>query len=75
MYFLWIVGVYADTHRALLAVERLQERLKERGELPTEKKLSLLKSVLQSPLFHQILVMQETGHHQQLHQVHKVATL
>ncbi|XP_030643551.1 multiple PDZ domain protein [Chanos chanos] len=50
-----------DTQRAVLAVERLQERLKERGELPTEEKLSLLKSVLQSPLFHQILVMQETG--------------
>ncbi|KAL7855805.1 hypothetical protein AOLI_G00194090 [Acnodon oligacanthus] len=58
-----------DTQRALLAVERLQERLKERGELPTEEKLNLLKSVLQSPLFHQILIMQETGHHhQQLHQ-------
>ncbi|XP_051982809.1 multiple PDZ domain protein [Xyrauchen texanus] len=56
-----------DTQRALIAVERLQERLKERGELPTEEKLSLLKSVLQSPLFHQILIMQETGQqHQQL---------
>ncbi|XP_066510368.1 multiple PDZ domain protein [Hoplias malabaricus] len=59
----------SDTQRALLAVERLQERLKGRGELRTEEKLSLLKSVLQSPLFHQILIMQETGqYHQQLHQ-------
>ncbi|XP_048053628.1 multiple PDZ domain protein isoform X3 [Megalobrama amblycephala] len=55
-----------DTQRALLAVERLQRRLKKRGELPAEEKLSLLKSVLQSPLFHQILIMQETGQqHQQ----------
>ncbi|XP_051558274.1 multiple PDZ domain protein isoform X3 [Myxocyprinus asiaticus] len=58
-----------DTQRALIAVERLQERLKERGELPTEEKLSLLKSVLQSPLFHQILIMQETGQQHQQHQV------
>ncbi|XP_073699113.1 multiple PDZ domain protein [Garra rufa] len=58
-----------DTQRALLAVERLQERLKKRGELPAEEKLSLLKSVLQSPLFHQILVMQETGQHHQQQQV------
>ncbi|XP_072526537.1 multiple PDZ domain protein isoform X2 [Salminus brasiliensis] len=57
-----------DTQRALLAVERLQERLKKRGELPTEEKLSLLKSVLQSPLFHQILIMQDTAHYHQLHQ-------
>ncbi|KAM9426794.1 LOW QUALITY PROTEIN: multiple PDZ domain protein [Pholidichthys leucotaenia] len=42
-----------DTQRALQAVERLQAKLKERGEVPTEEKLSLLKSVLQSPLFHQ----------------------
>lgn len=54
-----------DTQRALLAVERLQNRLKERGEMPTEEKLSLLKSVLQSPLFHQILIMQETRQQQQ----------
>ncbi|XP_043099362.1 multiple PDZ domain protein isoform X2 [Puntigrus tetrazona] len=50
-----------DTKRALLAVERLQQRLKKKGELPAEEKLSLLKSVLQSPLFHQILNMQENG--------------
>ncbi|KAI7810552.1 putative multiple PDZ domain protein [Triplophysa rosa] len=55
-----------DTQRALVAVERLQNRLKERGEMPTEEKLSLLKIVLESPLFHQILIMQETG--QQQHQ-------
>uniref|UniRef100_A0A8C9ZXK9 Multiple PDZ domain crumbs cell polarity complex component n=1 Tax=Sander lucioperca TaxID=283035 RepID=A0A8C9ZXK9_SANLU len=48
----------ADTQRALQAVERLQAKLKERGEVPTEEKLSLLKSVLQSPLFHQILALQ-----------------
>ncbi|XP_051561657.1 multiple PDZ domain protein-like [Myxocyprinus asiaticus] len=58
-----------DTQRALLAVERLQERVKERGELPTEEKLSLLKSVLQSPLFHQILSMQETGQQHRQQQV------
>ncbi|XP_057711139.1 multiple PDZ domain protein [Corythoichthys intestinalis] len=49
-----------DTQRALQAVERLQAKLKERGEVPTEEKLSLLKSVLQSPLFHQILALQKT---------------
>ncbi|XP_026127721.1 multiple PDZ domain protein-like [Carassius auratus] len=58
-----------DTQRALLAVERLQERLKKKGELPTEEKLSLLKSVLQSPLFHQILIMQDTGQQHQQQQV------
>uniref|UniRef100_A0A4W5MYW3 Multiple PDZ domain crumbs cell polarity complex component n=1 Tax=Hucho hucho TaxID=62062 RepID=A0A4W5MYW3_9TELE len=46
--------------RALQAVERLQAKLKERGEIPTEEKLSLLKSVLQSPLFHQILALQKS---------------
>uniref|UniRef100_A0A673CU86 Multiple PDZ domain protein n=1 Tax=Sphaeramia orbicularis TaxID=375764 RepID=A0A673CU86_9TELE len=49
--------------RALQAVERLQAKLKERGEVPTEEKLSLLKSVLQSPLFHQILALQKTVQH------------
>ncbi|XP_042570856.1 multiple PDZ domain protein isoform X2 [Cyprinus carpio] len=58
-----------DTQRALLAVERLQERLKKKGELPAEEKLSLLKSVLQSPLFHQILIMQEPGQQPQQQQV------
>ncbi|XP_068077317.2 multiple PDZ domain protein isoform X1 [Danio rerio] len=58
-----------DTQRALVAVERLQERLKKRGELPAEEKLSLLKSVLQSPLFHQILIMQETGQQRKQQQV------
>ncbi|XP_063756952.1 multiple PDZ domain protein isoform X2 [Eleginops maclovinus] len=52
-----------DTQRALQAVERLQARLKERGEVPTEEKLSLLKSVLQSPLFHQILALQKSVQH------------
>ncbi|XP_016430603.1 multiple PDZ domain protein-like isoform X1 [Sinocyclocheilus rhinocerous] len=58
-----------DTQRALLAVERLQERLKKKGELPAEENLSLLKSVLQSPLFHQILIMQDTEHQHQQQQV------
>ncbi|XP_056431244.1 multiple PDZ domain protein isoform X3 [Gadus chalcogrammus] len=50
-----------DTQHALQAVERLQARLRERGEeKPTEEKLSLLRSVLQSPLFHQILALQKT---------------
>ncbi|CAL8327359.1 unnamed protein product [Lota lota] len=49
------------TQHALQAVERLQARLRERGEeKPTEEKLSLLRSVLQSPLFHQILALQKT---------------
>ncbi|XP_044045002.1 multiple PDZ domain protein isoform X3 [Siniperca chuatsi] len=48
-----------DTQRALLAVERLQAKLKERGEAPTQEKLSLLKTVLQSPLFHHILSLQQ----------------
>uniref|UniRef100_A0A8C7VWF8 Multiple PDZ domain crumbs cell polarity complex component n=1 Tax=Oncorhynchus mykiss TaxID=8022 RepID=A0A8C7VWF8_ONCMY len=49
-----------SVHRALQAVERLQAKLKDRGEVPTEEKLSLLKSVLQSPLFHQILALQKS---------------
>uniref|UniRef100_A0A671WST2 Multiple PDZ domain protein n=1 Tax=Sparus aurata TaxID=8175 RepID=A0A671WST2_SPAAU len=52
-----------DTQRALQAVERLQAKLKERGEVPNEEKLSLLKSVLQSPLFHQILALQKSVQH------------
>ncbi|XP_062456385.1 multiple PDZ domain protein isoform X4 [Rhea pennata] len=47
-----------DTHRALQAVERLQARLRDRGDTANEEKLSLLKSVLQSPLFSQILNLQ-----------------
>ncbi|XP_042566403.1 multiple PDZ domain protein isoform X3 [Clupea harengus] len=52
-----------DTQRALQAVERLQAKLKERGEVPIEEKLGLLKSVLQSPLFHQILALQKSVQH------------
>ncbi|XP_069482171.1 multiple PDZ domain protein isoform X4 [Ambystoma mexicanum] len=47
-----------DTHRALQAVERLQAKVRERGDVTNEEKLSLLKSVLQSPLFSQILNFQ-----------------
>lgn len=49
----------ADTQRALEAVARLQAKLKERGETPAQEKLSLLKIVLQSPLFHHILSLQQ----------------
>lgn len=59
----WNMRRLADTQRALQAVERLQAKLKERGEVPTEEKLSLLKSVLQSPLFHQILALQKSVQH------------
>uniref|UniRef100_A0A8C9SB38 Multiple PDZ domain crumbs cell polarity complex component n=1 Tax=Scleropages formosus TaxID=113540 RepID=A0A8C9SB38_SCLFO len=54
---------FADTQHALQAVERLQAKLKERGDVPAEEKLSLLKSVLQSPLFHQILTLQRSLQH------------
>ncbi|NXM71125.1 MPDZ protein, partial [Serilophus lunatus] len=47
-----------DTHRALQAMERLQTKLRDRGDMANEEKLSLLKSVLQSPLFNQILNLQ-----------------
>ncbi|XP_058528338.1 multiple PDZ domain protein isoform X2 [Ochotona princeps] len=47
-----------DRSRALQAVERLQAKLRERGDAANEEKLSLLKSVLQSPLFSQILTLQ-----------------
>ncbi|XP_068278487.1 multiple PDZ domain protein isoform X1 [Nyctibius grandis] len=47
-----------DTHRALQAMERLQAKLRDRGDMANEEKLSLLKSVLQSPLFNQILNFQ-----------------
>lgn len=49
----------ADTQRALEAVERLQAKLKERGTTSTQEKLSLLKIVLQSPLFYHILSLQQ----------------
>ncbi|XP_077574920.1 multiple PDZ domain protein isoform X3 [Stigmatopora nigra] len=49
-----------DTQRALEAVERLQAKLKERGEAPAQEKLSLLKTVLRSPLFLHILSLQKT---------------
>ncbi|KGL84600.1 Multiple PDZ domain protein, partial [Tinamus guttatus] len=45
-------------HRALQAVERLQAKLRERGDVAHEEKLGLLRSVLQSPLFSQILHLQ-----------------
>ncbi|XP_062936329.1 multiple PDZ domain protein isoform X2 [Cynocephalus volans] len=47
-----------DKNRALQAAERLQAKLRERGDVANEDKLSLLKSVLQSPLFSQILHLQ-----------------
>ncbi|XP_036258812.1 multiple PDZ domain protein isoform X13 [Molothrus ater] len=47
-----------DTHRALQAMDRLQTKLRDRGDIANEEKLSLLKSVLQSPLFNQILSLQ-----------------
>ncbi|XP_015268971.1 PREDICTED: multiple PDZ domain protein [Gekko japonicus] len=47
-----------DTNRALQAVERLQAKLRERGDTANEEKLGLLKSVLKSPLFNQILNLQ-----------------
>ncbi|KAL1777075.1 multiple PDZ domain protein isoform X2 [Sigmodon hispidus] len=47
-----------DKNRALQAAERLQNKLKERGDVANEDRLSLLKSVLQSPLFSQILNLQ-----------------
>uniref|UniRef100_A0A8C9QUB4 PDZ domain-containing protein n=1 Tax=Scleropages formosus TaxID=113540 RepID=A0A8C9QUB4_SCLFO len=50
------------TQRALQAVERLQAKLKERGDLSSEEKLNLLKTLLQSPLFHQILALQTSLH-------------
>uniref|UniRef100_A0A8C7EUQ6 Multiple PDZ domain crumbs cell polarity complex component n=1 Tax=Neovison vison TaxID=452646 RepID=A0A8C7EUQ6_NEOVI len=47
-----------DKNRALQAAERLQAKLRERGDGANEDKLNLLKSVLQSPLFSQILNLQ-----------------
>ncbi|XP_051624138.1 multiple PDZ domain protein isoform X9 [Manacus candei] len=47
-----------DTHRALQAMDRLQAKLRNRGDIANEEKLNLLKSVLQSPLFNQILNLQ-----------------
>ncbi|KAJ7413129.1 Multiple PDZ domain protein [Pitangus sulphuratus] len=39
-------------------MDRLQAKLRNRGDIANEEKLSLLKSVLQSPLFNQILNLQ-----------------
>ncbi|NXE61106.1 MPDZ protein, partial [Calcarius ornatus] len=50
--------IATDTHRVLQAMERLQTKLRDRGDIANEEKLSLLKSVLQSPLFNQILSLQ-----------------
>ncbi|XP_027526479.1 multiple PDZ domain protein isoform X25 [Neopelma chrysocephalum] len=50
--------IATDTHRALQAMDRLQAKLRNRGDIANEEKLSLLKSVLQSPLFNQILNLQ-----------------
>ncbi|NXL05111.1 MPDZ protein, partial [Mesembrinibis cayennensis] len=50
--------IATDTHRVLQAMERLQAKLRDRGDVANEEKLSLLKSVLQSPLFNQILNLQ-----------------
>ncbi|XP_036258814.1 multiple PDZ domain protein isoform X15 [Molothrus ater] len=50
--------IATDTHRALQAMDRLQTKLRDRGDIANEEKLSLLKSVLQSPLFNQILSLQ-----------------
>ncbi|KAM5261601.1 multiple PDZ domain protein isoform 22-T29 [Hipposideros larvatus] len=47
-----------DKNRALQAAERLQGKLRERGDVANEDKLNLLKSVLQSPLFSHILSLQ-----------------
>lgn len=47
-----------DKNRALQATERLQARLRERGDVANEDKMNLLRSVLQSPLFNQILSLQ-----------------
>ncbi|XP_075682901.1 multiple PDZ domain protein isoform X2 [Rhinoderma darwinii] len=52
-----------DTHCALQAVERLQTKVRDRGDIANEEKLCLLKSVLQSPLFNQILSLQSSIHH------------
>uniref|UniRef100_H3AIS3 Multiple PDZ domain crumbs cell polarity complex component n=1 Tax=Latimeria chalumnae TaxID=7897 RepID=H3AIS3_LATCH len=54
------MNVFVDTQRALQAVERLQAKLRDCGDAANEEKLSLLKSVLQSPLFNQILNLQSS---------------
>ncbi|XP_055081804.1 multiple PDZ domain protein [Periophthalmus magnuspinnatus] len=48
-----------DTECALEAVERLQAKLKDQGEASMQEKLFLLRTVLQSPLFHHILSLQK----------------
>ncbi|KAK7930028.1 hypothetical protein WMY93_006423 [Mugilogobius chulae] len=48
-----------DTQCALDAVDRLQDKLKDRGEASMQEKLFLLRTVLQSPLFHHILTLQK----------------
>ncbi|XP_070104791.1 multiple PDZ domain protein isoform X8 [Equus caballus] len=62
-----------DKNRALQAAERLQAKLRERGDVANEDKLNLLKSVLQSPLFSQILNLQTSV--QQLKEQVNTATL
>ncbi|KAM5298428.1 LOW QUALITY PROTEIN: multiple PDZ domain protein [Ctenodactylus gundi] len=68
-----IPSVNTNKNRALQAAERLQAKLRERGDVTNEDKLSLLKSVLQSPLFSQILNLQTSV--QQLKDQVSIATL
>uniref|UniRef100_A0A8C1YCP5 Multiple PDZ domain crumbs cell polarity complex component n=1 Tax=Cyprinus carpio TaxID=7962 RepID=A0A8C1YCP5_CYPCA len=63
-----VLNTIKDSYRCLQAVERLQSRLKEKGaDVPAEEKLNLLKAVLQSPLFHQILALQKSVQHLKEH--------
>ncbi|OCU01022.1 multiple PDZ domain protein isoform X3 [Xenopus laevis] len=66
-----------DNHRALQAVERLQAKVRERGDVANEEKLCLLKSVLQSPLFNQIFSLQTSLQHlrEQVHVTPPLSTV
>lgn len=47
-----------NKNRTLQTTERLQTKLRERKNITNKNKLNLLKSILQNPLFNQILNLQ-----------------
>uniref|UniRef100_A0A4W3JWR8 PATJ crumbs cell polarity complex component n=1 Tax=Callorhinchus milii TaxID=7868 RepID=A0A4W3JWR8_CALMI len=52
-----------DKQRVLEALDRLQARLRERGESQQQEKLNLLHQTMRSPLFNQILTLQHSIRH------------
>ncbi|XP_053549622.1 inaD-like protein [Bombina bombina] len=52
--------VTVDKQQVLQITERLQKKLKDKGELSHHEKMCILRDTLQSPLFNQILTVQQS---------------